>query len=232
MEQIPSVEQTTPAAATPPRRARTRKTPPGPLTVTQPTGSTFEVPNAHEKSFYEAQMRKYLAEFKFTASADLADLDRLLFQELLDFRWTKQLGNGKDYDGQWLSAAIEDAYRRNKIAAATVISQIKTDLGMNRASRDAQLDSPADFIRQLLIRAKEHGVHRNNQVIAALRLFNHLKSIVGTFDRSNMLERDKVGIRSEEDIVAWIRDVAIPEFDAIDDAWRSSTQKYWDGETV
>lgn len=200
--------------------------------VQQPSGGSFEVATADERKFYQDQQKKYLAENKFTAATDLADLDRLLFQELLDYRWTVQLGKGKSYDDYDLAPAIEEQYRRNKNDAAKVIAQIKNDLGMTRAVRDSQMDSPADFVKNLLIRAKEFGVHRNKQVIEALVLFNRLKSIVGTFDRSNAVERTKVGIETEADIVDWIRTEAIPQFDAIDDAWRSGTQKYWSGETV
>lgn len=197
--------------------------------VSQHTGGSFEVLTPEEKVFYEGQSAKYLEDFSFSASSDLADLDRLLFQELMDFRWSRQLASGQDYDRNALLPGMEEQLRRNKTEGAKLIGQIKSDLGMNQSSRDLAKESPAAYVQGLLRRAGEFGVHRNNQVIKALTLMNQLSSIVGTFDRSNELERSKTGFESEEDIVEWVRSEMLPEFRAVDDAWRKSTQKYWEG---
>lgn len=197
--------------------------------VTQPTGgSRVEVLTKDEKVFYEGQRELYMKEFSFTAASDKADLDRLLFQELLDYRWTVQLGKGADYDGIPLAPSLADAFRRNKNDSAKVIDTIKTSLGMTRAERDAKGESLNTYIAELRRRAGEFGVVRNKQVTEALILFNEAKSIIGSFDRANQLEREKMGFEAPEDIVEWFRTVAIPRYDEIDTKWRSGTQRYWD----
>lgn len=217
-------------ALSPPQTAVVARAPRGTkYYVTQPTGgSRIQVLTKEEKAFYEGQSDLYMKEFAFTAASDKADLDRLLFQELLDYRWTVQLGKGADYDGIPLAPSVADAYRRNKNDSAKVIDTIKTSLGMTRAERDAKGESLNTYIATMLARAKEFGVVRNKQVIEALKLFNELKSIVGAFDRGNQLEREKMGFEAPEDIVEWVRTVAIPSYDEIDAKWRASTQRYWD----
>lgn len=217
-----------PSVAVTSKRTAKTTTPPPKFQVKQPTGAMIEVLTSKEKAFYEGQHKQYMTDFAFTSSADLADLDRLLFQELLDFRWTTWLSNGRDRDGQYMTPSLEDQIRRNKNEASKAISLLKNDLGMTRLQRDAENDSFAAWFAKVSKRAKEFGVHRNNQVIEALKLFNELKSNVGAFDRSNELERQKLGFETEADLVEWVRTVAIPRFDAIDDAWRSGSQRYWD----
>lgn len=207
--------------------------PPAPMIVltkvTQPTGSTIEVQGAQEAIFYDAQKTKYLHENKFDAVSDLADLDALLMHELLDFRYTSQLASGKSYEGLFLEYRAEEQLRQNKISEAKVIGDIKRQLGLNRASRDASAGSTADYIKNLLVRAKSFGVNRDRQIMKAVVLANELKSIVQTYDRSNDTEKRVVGIETEADIVAWVRAQFIPGFDAVDLAFREN-QRLWVGQ--
>ena len=196
--------------------------------VTQPTGGTIEVQDDLEKTFYDGQHAKYLEENKFTSS-DLTDLDSLLLQELLDYRWTRQLASLKDYDGRFLSVGAEEQLRRNKNDAARIVSGLKVNLGLTRASRNAQEASTSEYLNQLRIRAKEFGIHRNTQAVSAITLMNELSSIVGTYDRANETERRKVGFESELEIVAWVRDKMIPKFRKIDEEFRKTQQRYWVG---
>jgi thymidylate synthase len=196
--------------------------------VTQPTGSVLKVQGRDEEKFYNAQKRKYLAENKFDAITDLADLDALLMHELLDFRYSTQLASGKNYEGLFLNYAAEEQLRQNKLAEAKVIGEIKKNLALNRAARDASQGSTADYISDLLKRAKEFGINRDNQIVKAIVLAQELKSVVETFDRSNDTEKRVVGIESEADIVQWVREKFIPGFDAVDLAFREN-QKLWKG---
>ncbi len=198
------------------------------LTVTQPTGSDLKVQGKGEQQFYNRQKSLYLAQNKFEDVADLADLDALLMHELLDFRYSTQLASGETYDGIGLVYAAEEQLRQNKLAEAKVIGELKRQLGLTRASRDASTGSTADYIKELLKRAKEFGVNRNNQVVTAITLAMELTSIVETYDRSNTVERQVVGIEDEKDIVAWVRDTFIPGFAAVDLAFRES-QTLWRG---
>lgn len=197
--------------------------------VSQPTGSKIKVRGKDEATFYNAQRKKYLAENKFEDVADLADLDALLMHELLDFRYTTQLSSGQSYEGLFLNHAQEEQLRQNKLAEARVIADLKRQLGLARASRDASQGSTADYIQELLRRAKEFGVNRDNQIAKAIPLAMELKSIVETFDRSNDTEKRVVGIEDEADIVQWVRERFIPEFDAVDLAFRLN-QRLWVGQ--
>lgn len=196
--------------------------------VKQPTGSELKVQGRDEERFYNQQKKKYLDENRFDAISDLADLDALLMHELLDFRYSTQLASGKNYDGLFLNYAAEEQLRQNKLAEAKVIADIKRGLALNRASRDASQGSTADYIADLLRRAKEFGVNRDNQIMRAIVLANELRSIVETFDRSNDVERRVVGIETVDDIVQWVRETFIPGFDEVDAAFRQN-QKLWKG---
>lgn len=222
---LDSVAPSAPTVSVTTGAAKTKKR----ITVSQPSGTKLEVLTQTEKTTYEIKRDLYMKEFRFTSSSDLADLDRLLLQELLDFRWSTQLVSGEDYEGRALAPVIEEQLRRNKNDAAKIISQVKFDLGMNRAARDATMDSPSEYISTLLKRAKEFGVHRNNQVVEALRLIKDLETVVGTYDRSNETERRKIGFESDEDIVEYVRSEIIPRFNKVDEEWQKSTQKYWEG---
>lgn len=196
--------------------------------VKQPTGSELKVQGRDEEKFYNQQKNKYLKENRFDAVSDLADLDALLMHELLDFRYSTQLASGMNYEGLFLNYAAEEQLRQNKLAEARVIGDLKRSLALNRASRDASQGSTADYIADLLKRAKEFGVNRDNQIVKAIVLANELRSIVETFDRSNDVERRVVGIESADDIVQWVRDVFIPGFDSVDQAFRQN-QRLWKG---
>jgi hypothetical protein len=196
--------------------------------VTQPTGSILKVQGPDEERFYNDARAKYLEQNHFDAVTDLADLDALLMHELLDFRYSTQLASGKSYDGLFLSFRAEEQLRQNKLAEAKVIGELKKQLGLTRASRDAAQGSTADYIRDLMRRAKEFGVYRDEQIMRAVVLANELKSIVETFDRSNDTEKRVVGIESESDIVDWVRQMFIPAFDSIDQQFRAN-QRLWVG---
>lgn len=206
-----------------------------PLLSTGPTlikvrtvaGHEIEVQGKDEAKYYRDQMRKYLDQNGFTAVTDLSDLDRLLFFELMVYRWTNWLASGKDYEG-YLAPAQEDQLRKNLKETAPLISGIKNDLGLTKSQRDKeQFESVGQYLVDLKARAKEHGVRREKQLTAAICLIKELFSLVGTFDRSNELERSKIGLETEADIIDWVRTHMQPEFDKIDEHFRTHQQKYW-----
>lgn len=190
-------------------------------------GHEIEVQGKDEAKYYRDQQKKYMDENGFSAVTDLADLDRLLFFELMVYRWTNWLSSGKDYDG-WLAPAQEDQLRKNLKETAPLISAIKNDLGLTKSQRDKeQFESVGQYLVDLKARAKEHGVRREKQLTAAICLTKELFSLVGTFDRSNELERSKIGLESEADIIDWVRTHMKPEFDKIDAYFRANQQKFW-----
>lgn len=197
--------------------------------VKQVNGHDLDVQGTTEQKFYEAQKAKYLAENAFGSVTDLTDLDRLLFLELLMFRWSNFLSSGRDYDG-YLVPGQEDQLRKNIKETAPLISQIKNDLGLTLSQRiKDQSDSVGAYITELKKRAKEHGIRREDQLTKALCLIEELSSLVGTFDRSNKLERSKLGLESTDDIVDWIRTSMLPEYREIDAYFRQHSQRFWVG---
>lgn len=191
------------------------------------SGFEIEVMGRPEAKYYRDQQVKYLAENKFTAVTDLADLDRLLFLELMIFRWTGWLASGKDYDG-YLAPSQEDQVRKNIKEVGPQISTIKQDLGLTKSQRDKEaFESVGQYLVDLKARAKEHGVRREKQLTTAICLVKELFSLIGTYDRSNELERSKIGLETPEDILDWIRNHMKPEFDAVDEYFQQNQQKFW-----
>lgn len=196
--------------------------------VDTPSGQSIEVLGQAERDFYVSQRTAYMAQNKFTNTSDLLDLDRLLFLELLIYRATNWIGRGKDYDGITLSDRDEVAQRRALKENSTLISVIKNDLGLTRTQRDrAAYESVGTYITLLKQRAKEFGVHREKQVATAITLAKQLFAIVGAYDRSDEAERRKIGFENADEILDWVREVMVSEFDQLDHDFVQKTQKYW-----
>lgn len=192
------------------------------------SGQFIEVMGAAEKAFYRDQQKKYTTENVFTAATDLQDLDRLLFFELLNYRYTTWLSSGKNYYNELLTPNEATDLRRSMKDIAPLISTIKNDLGLTKSQRDkAQYESVGTYLTELKARAKEHGINREKQLTKALCLIKELFTIVGAYDRSNEVERLKLGFENADEIVDWIRQTMKPEFDAIDAHFRLSAQKFW-----
>lgn len=207
----------------------TASTLPGPVLtrVNTVAGHTIEVMSLEEARYYRASKGKYLNENKFTAVSDLTDLDRLLFMELMVFRWTGWLSSGRDYDGL-LTPNQEDQVRKNLKEMSPLISTVKNDLGLTKSQRDKEaFESVGQYLSDLKARAKEHGIRREDQLTKALCLTKELFSLIGTYDRSNALERSKIGLETADDILDWVRGHMKPEFDAVDAYFRQNSQKAW-----
>lgn len=192
------------------------------------TGSTFEVQGDAERDFWRNQKKKYEDEHKFTAATDHADLDRLLFLELMNYRATVWLSSGRNYFGEILTPVEVNECRKVIRENSPLISTIKNDLGLTKNQRDReQFESVGRYINDLKARAREHGVKREKELTKALCLVKELFSLVGTFDRSDEVERQKLGLESEADILDWVRTRMKPEFDQIDAYFRQNHQKFW-----
>lgn len=197
----------------------------GPVAVTTPSGQQTFVLGPTEEQFYVSQSQRYLDDYAYTNVSDLLDLDRLLFLELQAFRLSNWLGTGRDYDGVLVDSA---AQRRALKEASDLISKVKNDLGMTKSQRDKEREaSVSAYLTTLKQRAKEFGVHREKQLIKGITLCQQLFSIIGSYDRADSIERDKLGFTSEAEIVDWVRTVMRPEFDAVDSHFRQNHQRYW-----
>lgn len=187
------------------------------------TKTKFDVLADIEVSWWERALAGYLDQYKFDNIADLQDLDRLLQSELLSFRWGNWLAREADYDGNVID---EKVVRSSLMEKDREIRLLKKHMGMDRKGRvESESQSTADYLSELKRRAKEFGVHRDHQIAKALDLFMDLKTLIGLNDRTDDQEQAELGI-TEHDIIMWIRETAIPEYQAIDDAFRKN-QTLW-----
>lgn len=197
--------------------------------VQQMNGHDMVVLSTEEKKFFNDQKNSYTDTYRLTERSDLNDLDRLLIAELQVFRMTRWLAQGEDYEQRPLRDSEVVSLNKSMESANRTISALKADLGMTRSARESGLDSTPDFLKDLLRRAREFGIHRERQVDEALSIMFDLRSAVHTFYRSNENERQKAGYATEAAIVEYIRDVLIPRFDAVDAHFREHQQKLWAG---
>lgn len=192
------------------------------------SGQDINVFDKPEKDFYEEAQTKYLTQNKFTESSDLRTLERLLGQELLCFRWQRQLTQGLDQYGMALTSVDEDRLRKSIKEALPGISDMQKDLGLTKSQRDkAQYESVGTYLAELQIRAKEMGVKREKELATAITLCKTLFAHVGSFQRGNEEERQKLGFKDDAALVKWVWEVMKPEFDAIDEYFQQNSQRYW-----
>ncbi len=197
-----------------------------PITVTLVSGEQMTVQTQAEQRWFNRSRDDYLTQTKFTETTDLRDLDRLLQMELTVFRLGQHLAAGNDY----LGFEIDDTLlRRNVREYSEQITRVKSSMNLNKAARDDAANSGdvSVYISELKARAKEFGIHREDQLTRALVLMNELSSIVGAFDRSDSEERERLGFVDEKEIVEWVRTRMLPEFREIDEHFRQNSQKYW-----
>lgn len=191
--------------------------------VTSAGGSQVRVLNEMEETWFNKTLQEYQDQYLFENVADLTDLDRLMVLELLSMRYGFWLSSGVDYNN---AEFVEKTVSERKDKLDTQIRMLKKHMGMDRKGRvESESESMAEYLKNLLRRAEEFGVHRDNQVAKAIDLFMELKKLIGIHERTDEEERRHLGVDLDS-IYVWIRDVAIPEFDEIDDAFRKN-QRIW-----
>lgn len=187
------------------------------------SGSRFHLLNMEEGRWFEISLERYTEQYHFDNIADLQDLDRLLGLELLSYRYANWLLREADYDGNPFD---DKAIREHKDKIDKEIRGIKQHMGIGRKARvESESQSVSDYLQDLLGRAGEFGVHRDDQNAKILNLFMELKKLVGLFQRTDEEERKELEV-GMDDIFKWIVEVAIPEFDALDDHFREN-QRMW-----
>jgi len=188
------------------------------------SGGTVTLLDVREVVQFNSSRDKYLAELRFTENTDMQDLDRLLQQELLIYRWNQWITSGLDYEGTLIDEY--DVAAKLKFANEQV-NRLKDQMGMSRKVRDASGSSVADMWIDLKRRAKEFGYSREEQLRGSLVLMNEISATVGTFYRSDEDERKKSGFENEQQIVEWLRDIVIPAYADIDQHFIQNTQRMW-----
>ncbi len=187
------------------------------------SGTRFHLLNMEEGTWFELSLDRYTEQYHFENIADLQDLDRLLGLELLSYRYANWLLRESDYDGNPFD---DKAVREHKDKVDKEIRGIKQHMGIGRKTRvESESQSVSDYLGDLLGRAAEFGIHRDEQNAKILNLFMELKKLVGLHERTDEEERKELGV-SLDDILIWIVEVAIPEFDALDDHFRVN-QRMW-----
>lgn len=193
------------------------------LVVDGSSGTQYVVLIREEAVWFENALAKYQEQYSFDNIADLQDLDRLLAMELLSYRYSVWLIRETDYDGNQYDDKV---VRGSKDLIDKSIISVKSHLGIGRKNRvESEQESTADYISNLLQRAGEFGMHRDAQNARIMNLFMDLKTLIGLHDRSDDEERTHNHVHME-DIMEWIREVAIPEFAELDDHFRVN-QRMW-----
>ena len=195
----------------------------GAVTVNGSSGTEYHVLTTEEAVWFENALEKYQDQYDFDNIADLQDLDRLLAMELLSYRYSAWVIRESDYDG---NAYDDKVVRDSKDKIDKNILSVKAHLGIGRKNRvESEQQSTADYISNLLQRADEFGVHRDEQNAKIMDLFMDLSTLIGLHDRSDDEERTHNHVHMV-DIIEWIRGVALPEFHQLDDHFREN-QKMW-----
>lgn len=200
------------------------------LSVTTVAGFELPVLEAAEKLFYETVQGKYRTEYVMTDPSDIADLDAVLTYELMVYRLSMQLGRGYDASQMPLSPRDMAQLQRTLREASEHLAKLKDSLGVSKSARDkAAGEDTASYIRNLLVRAKEFGIHRDEESVEAIVLMHEVGSVAGTYMRSNEFERTKTDYKTAEDVVAWINDTVYPRFKELDEKFRDQQQRLWIG---
>lgn len=193
------------------------------FTVQTPTGADLTVQTQEEAQWYDDRRERYTADNQFPNVSDLQDLDRLLLLEMMIHRWSLWMAQGFDY----LYTRIEEGALKNNIKEYSQEARmLKTAMGIDKATRNKdKSESLADYVANLLDRAKTFGYHRNEQYEIVVTKMYELRSMIMTFDRCDEDERVLLDL-SYETIFDWIRDNVIKDFDEHSEAFRVN-QTMW-----
>lgn len=192
--------------------------------VKTPSGSMFWV-YGRESKYWNDRVNKYLTDNHFTNIADLQVLDRIIMLELFCWRYGVWQSQQEDY---WHEPVDEPQLGKQIKEASSELRLLTATLGIDKVSRDKVRgeDSVSRYIQNLGIRAEEFGVMREDQLAKALELFADMKSRVNLYDQCTPDERREMQCDWEH-IMDWLRTVAVPEFDKIDEHFRKNKQKFW-----
>lgn len=194
------------------------------INVVGPAGGAFTVMTQGEDKSFKDLCSRYTSDNLFQNVSDLQDLERIIYMEVLSLRYAKWISTESDYygdpvDAKALASMIKDF--------SMELRQLKKAVGIDKPTRQREAgETLADYIEHLQKRAAAYGIRRQNQLTAALTLFNELTAKMTLHDNCTDSERKEQSSRPE-DIMAWIRDEAIPEYREIDTYFVDHEQKNW-----
>jgi hypothetical protein len=194
------------------------------VAVQLPSGATFPV-HIDEVDYFQERVKQYLSQNHFVNVSDLQDVDRLLILETMLHRWNIWLSSQRDY---WGSVIDANETQKQIKEWSVEARQLKKSLGMDKLTRDKQKgdDSVAAFIANLLHRGREFGINRERQLDKALELFQQMSALVTLHDNTDEIEQREQHVTTD-DVMEWLREIAIPEYRAIDDYFRTHVQSAW-----
>lgn len=168
--------------------------------ASSPTGDPILLLTQEEVKFYEDKAERYQSDYAFTDTSDLLELGRLLMLETLAYRWGQFiLHGGFDYNGAQVSN-IEKTMREY----SKEIRDLKSALGIDKKSRDAnQASSLGEYLKELLPRAGEFGIKRNEEMHL---MFNTWMDLIGKLTLyKNATEEERIEFKHRDvDIFDWI----------------------------
>ena len=197
----------------------------GALTVELPSGDEFTVMSQDEVDWVETTTARYVSQFAFENALDLNMLDRCVQSELLHWRVSRWCARGKDYDEH---VVILEEWREFLVKTSQEIRQMQKALGVDKVTREKLRGdgSVHVYLAQLRERAGHFGVNRSNQLERALTLVMELRTLVTMHDNCTPDERARFKI-SPDTILEWIRTTLGPEYDEIDEHFRTHVQTMW-----
>ena len=194
------------------------------IQIELPSGARFTAVTPEEVDLVRERIDRYQQDFELTNISDQSDIDSIVQMEVLVQRWNNYISSGVDAFDTPIDPELP---KRVKDYSQALIS-LKKQLGVDRVTRDKNEgeNSVATYITELLRRAKQFGVNREEQSAKAIELANELIHLVQLYDHSTEQERKTVAI-DKDGILDWIRDEFTPQFQAIDKYFREHVQSTW-----
>lgn len=193
----------------------------GDYSTVSPSGAKVVLMTQGEVDYYNEIANRYQEDNKFTNISDLLELDRVLLHELMCYRWGQwMLNGGLDYHNNPVVQLEKNVREYSK-----EIRDLKSDLGIDKKTRESSKGtSTAKFIDDLLVRAKQFGVHRDEQINQIYTDFNELRGLITLYNNCTKAERNLFNANLE-DIIYWLEE-KFKNYDKIDEAFRQN-QRIW-----
>lgn len=195
------------------------------LPVLLPSGAVFKVLTGDEKDYVSKRVQEYTTTFRWENTSDLQDVDRVLILELFVFRYGLWLSRTKDY---WDDPCDDQKLQKSLHDLSGELRQLKKHLGMDKVSRDRERgdDSVPAYLEKLRQRAKKFGVNREGMLDKGIELSQQLTALYTLHKNCDDQERIEQRCRAE-DLIQWIGDVFVPEFEKVDEHFRVHEQSTW-----
>lgn len=193
------------------------------IEATLPSGEIFLVSTEAEREALQRRANLILEQHKLTNPLDLMDLDTILKMDLLANRYSDMLHGNVSEE---LSNSDMGALQRNLTSVIETRLKVAKALGIDRATRESgKSEDLATYINELLDRAEEFGVRRNEEHEASINYMNEVFAKATLWRNANEEERDMIDANASN-ILDFILDDLLPKWKEIDAKFQQS-QKMW-----